>query len=200
MDREPVTSEPKALAVRPDEVPAPRFEFRVSLTPEELLARFREDERIEWSEQPPQSFPRRKRVTFQGWLASARKVVIRHVVRNPKDGASPNVHIEWEADPRGGTLVRGRFLRRAVPIDLRPWLTGAVVTIAGSLAIFLLIGVPPIHYFIAGVLAAASLVAMSSSRPTRKSMEIFGAPLWQLVGETFVPHALGSGDHAPFRE
>jgi hypothetical protein len=31
-------------------------------------------------------------------------------------------------------------------------------------------------------------------------MHHFGRPLWQLIGEKFVPHALGPAEDDPFRE
>jgi hypothetical protein len=189
----------REAAVRNEEDPARRFEFRVSLEPGEIVAAFRNDPRVEWFDAPAVSFAAVGK-RFQAWAAGERKLVVRHAVRETALGPSPNVHIEWTADPRGGTIVRGVFLKRAVPGNQRALTIATLVAIVGCGIGALVIDVLLVRGVIAGVLALIAIRAAASNRPTAPSMHHFGRPLWQLVGEKFIPHALGPAEDDPFRE
>jgi hypothetical protein len=185
----------------PEVVPAPQFEFRVSLSPEEIVESFRNDARIEWvAKGPPGSFALAGK-HFQAWRASETRLVVRHAVWDPSHGPSPNVHIEWMPHPKSGTLVRGVFARRAVPVNNRPLLV--ISALAGVLfLVVLLVSLEPraVLYLVGSIAAFFALRSAMSDRPTPKSMQNFGPGLWRLVGEKFVPHALGPAEDDPFRE
>ncbi len=200
---DPDSSSKRALAVQTPTAKAPKFEFAISLSQEEVIESFRSDPSVAWAEHGnPDPFPPADAPPFQAWLAPGGQLLLRHAVPAVVEATSPLVCIQFSARPSGGTLVRGSFLR-APPSMIRGERTTKIsALVLGSFSILYTAWVGWAATLDIGVWAIAICAVVlwfQNNKPKAQSMQQFGRALWGLVGQKFVPHVLGEAD-SPFRD
>lgn len=191
----------------PEPVPATeRFKSRVSLTPAEIVDAFANDQRILWCPNAdPPAFSAPGARPYQAWPAGHGAIFLRCTVPAMVHEASPYVLIQYAEAPEGGTNVTAKFLKR--PANMTISQSTIVLGTIGLLGMAALLTVAVVvagtyQFFTIGgcIVAAVVLAQYSRNRPSEQSMVRFGHHLRAILGEKFVPHALGGADQgAPFR-
>jgi len=185
----------------PDEL---RFEFRVSRTPDEIVESFSGDAQVEWSvDGRPHPFPPPGSPQFQAWPRDSTTLFVRHTVPAAIPVVSPCVMIELVPGAQH-TTVRGWFLHHP-PRSRRRELTLKLAIVASAayyLAIIALdTGLLFPHPYYLLILGAFTILGIMHNRPKARSMQAYGSALWGLIGQKFVPHALGEAEQEdPFRD
>jgi hypothetical protein len=186
-----------------------RYDAHISLSVDELFESFAEDPRVAWypnADPPPFGSPGVHE--FEAWPTAQRGLVVRANVPASIHTASPYVVIEASPLQPTGTRVRARFVRRPPGVQLSQMvrtvlMVTCVLTILGTIAYAVVLPLMLFHpslwmMAISSVAGIGILTQYSKNRPQPESMTAFGGPLWGLVGNKLVPHALGGGED-PFR-